>query len=61
MSLIKEEKELWIEVVKIALESEHLLPTRWPEEFEQVTFGAKLACDIADLAVERLREAKEYY
>ncbi|KKN61022.1 hypothetical protein LCGC14_0526480 [marine sediment metagenome] len=61
MSLTKDERELWIEVVKTVLESEHMLPSRWPEEFEQTLFGAKLACDIADTVVERLREAKEYY
>jgi hypothetical protein len=61
MSLAKEERELWIEVVKIVLESEHMLPSRWPEATEQTLFGAKLACDMADVVVERLREAKEYY
>jgi hypothetical protein len=60
MKMKKDELELWKSVMMVALESEHMLPERWPEKMERTEYAALLACDIADKVIERYIEAKNY-
>jgi len=60
MAMKKDENILWKEVVKICIESEHMLPGRWPEESDRKLHAATMACDVADTIIARYIEAKAY-
>lgn len=57
MSMNREEKALWKEVMLLCLEQEHLKPKSWPAHGKRNEHAALVACEMADTVILNYRES----